>query len=38
MHAKVREEIDRKGLARSHIVFLDALLKLQADLLRPAPR
>jgi superfamily II DNA or RNA helicase len=29
MHAKVREEIDRKGLARSHIVFLDALLKLR---------
>jgi superfamily II DNA or RNA helicase len=29
MHAKVRAEIDRKGLARSHIVFLDALLKLR---------
>ncbi len=29
MHAKVREEIDRRGLARSHIVFLDALLKLR---------
>jgi superfamily II DNA or RNA helicase len=29
MHAKVREEIDKKGLARSHIVFLDALLKLR---------
>jgi superfamily II DNA or RNA helicase len=29
MHAKVRAEIDSKGLARSHIVFLDALLKLR---------
>jgi superfamily II DNA or RNA helicase len=29
MHEKVRAEIDRKGLARSHIVFLDALLKLR---------
>ncbi len=29
MHEKVRAEIDKKGLARSHIVFLDALLKLR---------
>ncbi len=29
MHAKVRAEIDKKGLAKSHIVFLDALLKLR---------
>ncbi len=29
MHEKVREEIARKGLAKSHIVFLDALLKLR---------
>jgi len=29
MHEKVRAEIDRKGLAKSHIVFLDALLKLR---------
>jgi hypothetical protein len=29
MDRKVREEIDRKGLARSHIVILDALLKLR---------
>ena len=29
MHAKVRDEIARKGLAKSHIVFLDALLKLR---------
>jgi len=29
MHQKVRHEIARKGLANSHIVFLDALLKLR---------
>ncbi len=29
MHDKVRQEIARKGLAKSHIVFLDALLKLR---------
>ena len=29
MHEKVRREIARKGLAKSHIVFLDALLKLR---------
>ena len=29
MDKKVREEIDRKGLARSRIVILDALLKLR---------
>ena len=29
MHAKVRDEIARKGLAKSRIVFLDALLKLR---------
>ena len=29
MHKKVREEIDKKGLAKSHIIFLDALLKLR---------
>ena len=29
MHTKVRDEIASKGLARSHIVFLDALLKLR---------
>lgn len=29
MLEKVRAEIDKKGLARSHIVFLDALLKLR---------
>jgi superfamily II DNA or RNA helicase len=29
MHDKVRDEIARKGLAKSHIVFLDALLKLR---------
>jgi superfamily II DNA or RNA helicase len=29
MHRKVREEIDRRGLARSQIVILDALLKLR---------
>ncbi len=29
MDSKVREEIDRKGLARSQIVILDALLKLR---------
>jgi len=29
MHSKVREQIAKKGLAKSHIVFLDALLKLR---------
>ena len=29
MHDKVRDEIAKKGLAKSHIVFLDALLKLR---------
>jgi superfamily II DNA or RNA helicase len=29
MHARVRDEIAKKGLAKSHIVFLDALLKLR---------
>ena len=29
MDSKVREEIDRKGLARSQIIILDALLKLR---------
>lgn len=29
MDTKVREEISRKGLARSHIMILDALLKLR---------
>jgi superfamily II DNA or RNA helicase len=29
MHAKVRDEIARRGLAKSHIIFLDALLKLR---------
>lgn len=29
MHEKVRHEIARKGLAKSHIIFLDALLKLR---------
>ncbi|MDQ2865616.1 MAG: DEAD/DEAH box helicase [Candidatus Eremiobacteraeota bacterium] len=29
MHRRVRDEVARKGLARSHIVFLDALLKLR---------
>jgi SNF2 family DNA or RNA helicase len=29
MHEKIREEIAAKGLARSHIVILDALLKLR---------
>jgi SNF2-related domain/Helicase conserved C-terminal domain len=29
MHSKVRDEIARKGLAKSHIIFLDALLKLR---------
>jgi len=41
MDRKVREEIDRKGLARSQIVILDALLKLRQvccdpRLLRPS--
>jgi len=29
MHRRVREEIQRQGIARSHIVVLDALLKLR---------
>ncbi|HYW77879.1 MAG TPA: DEAD/DEAH box helicase [Gammaproteobacteria bacterium] len=29
MHERVRKEVQRKGLARSHIVVLDALLKLR---------
>ena len=29
VHRRVREEIERQGLARSHIVVLDALLKLR---------
>ncbi len=29
MHRRVRREIERQGLARSHIVVLDALLKLR---------
>jgi len=29
MHEKVRSEVARKGLARSHIIVLDALLKLR---------
>jgi len=29
MHRRVREAVDAKGLARSHIVILDALLKLR---------
>ena len=29
MHKKVRDEIENKGLARSHIVVLDALLKMR---------
>jgi superfamily II DNA or RNA helicase len=29
MHRRVREEIERQGLVRSHIVVLDALLKLR---------
>ena len=29
MHQRVREEVAKKGLAKSHIVFLDALLKLR---------
>ncbi|MCP4697899.1 MAG: DEAD/DEAH box helicase [Gammaproteobacteria bacterium] len=29
MHEKVRQEISEKGMARSHIVILDALLKLR---------
>ena len=29
MHKKVRDEIEKKGLAKSHIIFLDALLKLR---------
>jgi SNF2 family DNA or RNA helicase len=29
MHTRVREEVARKGLSRSHIIILDALLKLR---------
>ncbi len=29
MHAKVREEVAKRGMSRSHIVILDALLKLR---------
>jgi superfamily II DNA or RNA helicase len=29
MHRRVREEIERQGLARSHLLVLDALLKLR---------
>ncbi len=29
MHSKVKEEVARKGMSRSHIVILDALLKLR---------
>jgi superfamily II DNA or RNA helicase len=29
MHSKIQQEIGRKGMARSHIVILDALLKLR---------
>ncbi len=29
MHKKVQEEIDKKGLNKSHIILLDALLKLR---------
>lgn len=29
MHSRVREEVAKKGLARSHIIVLDALLKLR---------
>jgi superfamily II DNA or RNA helicase len=29
MHEKVRRELEQKGLARSHIIVLDALLKLR---------
>ena len=33
MDAKVRQEISNKGLSRSHIMILDALLKLAPGLL-----
>ena len=29
MHEKVRKEVDKKGISRSHIIILDALLKLR---------
>ena len=29
MHSKIQQEISRKGMARSHIIILDALLKLR---------
>lgn len=29
MHAKVKEEVDKKGMSRAHIIILDALLKLR---------
>ncbi len=36
MHRRVREEIERQGLARSHILVLDALLKLRQVCCHPA--
>jgi SNF2 family DNA or RNA helicase len=36
MQKRVREEIDRVGLMRSHIIFLDALLKLRQICCDPA--
>ncbi|MFV0278009.1 MAG: SNF2-related protein, partial [Parahaliea sp.] len=36
MHQRVREEIERQGLARSHILVLDALLKLRQVCCHPA--
>jgi superfamily II DNA or RNA helicase len=35
MHERVREEIDKKGLARSQIMILDALLKLRQSCCDP---
>jgi superfamily II DNA or RNA helicase len=29
MHQRVREEVEKKGMSRSHIIILDALLKLR---------
>jgi SNF2 family DNA or RNA helicase len=29
MHARVRAEVDKKGMSRAHIIILDALLKLR---------
>ncbi len=37
MHAKVREEVSRKGVSRAHIIILDALLKLRQVCCDPAP-